>query len=103
MEGQSFGAAVDSFAAAYRVYLSWQSRETVQRDKQSAKAIGDLSTIQSPRWNRPLPNKRLQPTIAPVTLCAGAQTEPATLATEANVRQAEMEVRACFVKSMNTS
>ena len=45
MEGQSFGAAVDSFAAAYRVYLSWHSREAVQRDKQSAKAIGDLSTF----------------------------------------------------------
>ncbi len=29
----------------------------------------------------------LQPTIAPVTLCAGAQTAPGTLAAEANVRQ----------------
>ena len=32
-----------------------------------------------------MPNKRLQPTIASVTPCAGAQAAPATLAAEANV------------------
>jgi len=31
-------------------------------------------------------NKRLHPTIAPVTPCADAQAAPATLAGEANVR-----------------
>lgn len=87
MERSSPWAAVDIFAAANRAYLSWQARRTRSRDKLSAKALGGLSTLQSPRWNLPLPNKRLQPTIAPVTPCADAQAAPATLAAEANVRQ----------------
>ena len=40
--------------------------------------------------SRAHPNKRLQPTIASVTPCAGAQAAPATLAAEANVRHTKI-------------
>ena len=40
-------------------------------------------------------NKRLQQTIAAVTLCAGAQTAPSTLAAEPNVRFAGDRGREC--------